>query len=303
MPCRTLGRTLRCGIFLVLPIRARSLAVPTTVTANAITTTLPAAWTAYSSALVLYPLETKVATAAVLAVGGDAIAQRRGGGEYDMSRASSFVLFDAAYRGGFQHAAFPWIIEHCSGEVLGGLLPSYASSMLDPSFVAAMECTAFNQLLVVPIVYYPLFFSITGAVQGLSASESWRRARSSFVDLTIRNWKFWIPAQLVQFALLPIDLQVPYTCVMGLVWNVILSAAAGAARSAAVEAPEDVPPVAPTMDTAEQMLADAADAGKAAGAATGAATTTLQGNVVPTKLAAPVAQAKKKPVLREKKEL
>ena len=109
LPSRStpLGRTLRCGLFLVLPNRAFSLVVPTTIVANAVGTSLPAVWTAYSSALVLYPLETKVATAAVLAVGGDAIAQRRGGEKYDVSRASSFVLFDAAYRGGFQVARQP----------------------------------------------------------------------------------------------------------------------------------------------------------------------------------------------------
>jgi len=253
-----LGRTLRCGLFLVLPHRALSLVVPVPPP-GAIGASLPGVWSAYSSALVVYPLETKVATAAVLAVAGDAIAQRRGGQKYDVSRASSFVLFDAAYRGGFQHAAFPWIIAHCSGDFLGRLVPSVASSIFDPNLLAAIECTAFNQLLVVPIVYYPLFFGITGAVQGLSLKDSLARARASFLDLTLRNWKFWIPAQLVQFYLLPIDLQVPFTCVMGLVWNVILSAAAGAARPAVAEA---------------------------------GAAVQLKGNVVPTKQGAPVLQKK-----------
>ena len=202
-----LGRTLRCGLFLVLPHRAFSLVpvVPPPSSVGSVGASLPEVWTAYESALAVYPLETKVATAAVLAVAGDAIAQRRGGDKYDATRACSFVLFDAAYRGGFQHAAFPWIIEHCQGDVLGRVV---SSSAVDPNLLAAIECTAFNQLLVVPIVYYPLFFGITGAVQGLSLSESLTRAREQFVDLTLRNWKFWIPAQLVQFYLLPIDLQV-----------------------------------------------------------------------------------------------
>ena len=82
-----------------------------------------------------------------------------------------------------------------------------------------------------PIIYYPLFFGITGAVQGLSTAESTERARGSFVPLTVRNWKFWIPAQYCQFAFLAEQWQVPYTCGMGLIWNVILSAAAGSART------------------------------------------------------------------------
>ena len=187
----------------------------------------------YSAALLAHPLETKVATAAVLALAGDAIAQRSTAAPYDRARAASFVLFDAAYRGGFQHAAFPWIIEHCRGEYL----EAAGVTGLDPSLLAAVECTALNQLVVVPIVYYPLFFGVTGAVQGLTATESLARARANFVSLTLRNWKFWIPAQLAQFAFLGEEWQVPYTCVMGLVWNIILSAAAGEARAPPAEAP------------------------------------------------------------------
>ena len=38
-----------------------------------------------------------------------------------------------------------------------------------PSLLAAVECTALNQLVVVPdAIYYPLFFGVTGAVQGLT---------------------------------------------------------------------------------------------------------------------------------------
>ena len=188
----------------------------------------------YSAALVDHPLETKVATAAALAVLGDAIAQQREIGPYDRVRAISFILFDGAYRGGFQHWAFPLIIDSCQGETLQAAVASISLSgaIMDHQFLfAAVECTAFNQLLVVPVIYYPLFFAITGAVQGLSISESARRARSRFTNLTIRNWTFWVPAQFVQFFFIGIEWQVPYTCAMGLVWNVILSAAAGSAQS------------------------------------------------------------------------
>lgn len=107
--------------------------------------------------------------------------------------------------------------------------------LTDPSLLAAVECTAFNQLLVVPIVYYPLFFGITGAVQGLSPADSARRAHDMFVNLTLRNWAFWIPVQLYQFAFIGSAWHVPFTCIMGLVWNVLLSAVAGSVRTSAHE--------------------------------------------------------------------
>ena len=83
----------------------------------------------------------------------------------------------------------------------------------------------------VPAIYYPLFFGITGAVQGLNLRQVMERARRQFLALQMRNWAFWLPAQYFQFVFLPIEKQVLFTCIAGLVWNIILSALAGSARS------------------------------------------------------------------------
>jgi protein Mpv17 len=187
------------------------------------------AFESYQALLVEHPLATNIGTAGALAAAGDAVAQRRG--VYDAKRGLSFVAFDAAYRGGFQTPLLPWIIEHCHGDVLGQLVP------FDANVLAAAECTLFNQLTVIPLVYYPLFFGITGYVQNLDGDASLARAKAQFGTLCVRNWKFWIPANFLQFCLLPGEWQVPYTCAMGFAWNIILSASAGDA-STVEEAPE-----------------------------------------------------------------
>ena len=183
----------------------------------------------YTTLLVEHPLTTNIATAGALAAAGDAVAQRNN--VYDAKRGLSFVAFDAAYRGGFQTPLLPWIIDHCHGDVLGQVLS------VDTNILAAAECTLFNQLTVIPIVYYPLFFGITGYVQNLDTEASLQRAKTQFTTLCIRNWKFWVPANFLQFCLLPGEWQVPYTCAMGFIWNVILSASAGDARVEAAAAP------------------------------------------------------------------
>ena len=216
-------RAIRVGLSLLLVTRASALAVRGAMTAG---------FGAYGASLLSHPLETKLATAAVLAVAGDAIAQRRVDKPYDCARAASFLLFDMSYRGGFQHHTFPWIIECCTGDAL--LCAARWMPMLDclgPTLLAALERTAFNQFVLVPLVYYPLFFAVTGAVQGLSARETVGRARSSFISLTLRNWLFWLPVQFVQFAFLGPKWHVPFVCGMGLVWNVILSTIAGSTSS------------------------------------------------------------------------
>jgi len=187
---------------------------------------------AYAQSLALYPLETKIVTAAALAVAGDALAQLRECEPYDKRRATGFVLFDTCYRGGFQHAMFPLISATFSGNALHGALPAIPLDVC-----SAVTRTAVNQLGVVPVIYYPLFFIVTGAVQGLNFNAGLRRAREKFWPLMSRNLLFWVPVQYSQFAFVPVEWQVPYICVAGLVWNVILSAIAGRVEC---EVPEEM---------------------------------------------------------------
>lgn len=205
----------------------------------------------YTSLLAEHPLPTKMMTGATLAVAGDAIAQSREPSKYDTRRASSFAAFDMAYRA-LQHNSFPIIVENCHGQFLSAALASiplvHADKLFDPNYVAAMEQTLASQLGIVPFLYYPAFFAISGAVQGLSAEGSVKRAVENFVPLMQRNLLFWIPVQFVQFGWVPEDLQIPFLSVCGLAWTFILSVAAGSTKNYA--------PQAETAQLDEQIVAN-----------------------------------------------
>ena len=182
----------------------------------------------YKELLKTYPLPTKMMTGATLAVCGDAIAQSKDAdAEYDKRRAASFAAFDMAYRA-LQHFSFPIIVAYCHGQILG-TLPVVGS--LDSSQLAAMEQTLASQLGIVPFLYYPAFFTISGAIQGLSAEASWSRAVDTFVPLMKRNLLFWIPVQFIQFGYIQEDLQIPFLSCAGLAWTFILSLYAGSAKN------------------------------------------------------------------------
>merc|ERR1712224_277299 len=102
---------------------------------------------------------------------------------------------------------------------------------LDSSQLAAMEQTLASQLGIVPFLYYPAFFAISGAIQGLSASAAVSRARENFIPLMKRNLLFWIPVQFIQFGYIQEDLQIPFLSCAGLAWTFILSVYAGSAKS------------------------------------------------------------------------
>ncbi len=83
----------------------------------------------------------------------------------------------------------------------------------------------------IPTIYYPLFFSLTGYVQGLSIDATIERAQTTIVPLLKRNWAFWLPVQYFQFGYVDEPLQIPFLCVVGLVWTFILSVAAGSVKT------------------------------------------------------------------------
>ena len=85
----------------------------------------------YKASLDTNPLETKLMTGAILAVCGDAIAQLRDPGDYDIRRATSFAGFDIVYRA-IQCYLFPIIVAHFYGQHLESFVPSSDLEILGP---------------------------------------------------------------------------------------------------------------------------------------------------------------------------
>ena len=184
---------------------------------------------AYKQTLANNPLPTKMLTGATLAVCGDAIAQAQTpSSEYDKRRASSFAVFDMAYRA-LQHFSFPIIIANCHGQFLGSA--PFLHEHFDVSSLAAMEQTLASQLGIVPFLYYPAFFALTGAIQGLTFDGAVKRAQENFIPLMKRNLLFWIPVQFIQFGYIQEDLQIPFLSFCGLAWTFILSVVAGSTKN------------------------------------------------------------------------
>lgn len=191
----------------------------------------------YKATMVRHPLPTKVATGAFLAVLGDALAQTRqtDNMKYNPRRAASFAAFDGCYRF-FQHNAFPFIISICKGNALASVFSMVPGVVVGSNLaqgLAALERTLVYQLVVIPLLYYPIFFSFTGYLQGLKPKEILQRAKTSFLPCWKRNLLFWIPTQMVMFGLIDEYWQIPFACVMGMLWSMILSVTAGNAKAGA----------------------------------------------------------------------
>jgi hypothetical protein len=155
-----IDRILWSGTGLVLVGAAYSLTKTRTLSSIVRYTTLclQTVFLAYQRALLSSPLRTKVATGAILAILGDALAQSTTASStsssltktsttfvYDKRRALSFAAFDSCYRI-FQHFMFPAVITLCQGNVLNKFVPSILLPM-----TSALERTLLYQLLIVPV--------------------------------------------------------------------------------------------------------------------------------------------------------
>ena len=185
-------------LLLLLAVSTPVLLGTLTVHQNFVVSGITSLFASYRNALIDHPLTSKVLTGATLAIIGDFVAQYTtwssssasassaavGGTEdfsYDKRRAVSFAVFDACYRV-FQNAMFPAVIGLCKGNILKHLLPVATTRV-----AAAIERTLLYQLVIVPTLYYPVFFIFTGFIQGLSLKETLQRMKSNYFKCWGRN--------------------------------------------------------------------------------------------------------------------
>jgi protein Mpv17 len=139
-----------------------------------------------------------------------------------LRRVAAFASFGAIYTGWFQMHWF---------RILQGMFPAPSAAALA---VSGRRLSFFrkdvlgpllvNQFAAVPCLYYPFYFGWTGFVRGATLDESLAAARAKYKPhLLAQNWAFWLPAQGVQFALVPSGYHILYVSAMGLAWNTILS--------------------------------------------------------------------------------
>jgi len=155
--------------------------------------------------------------------------------QYNPKRAVAFAVFDACWRA-VQQLSYSPLYKICDGHLTVGLLSSIP--FVDPSsatmtaqqnvhLMAAWEQTLVSQLVLIPALYYPVFYITTSFVQNLTVEQMIERAKETFIPLMKRNLQFWIPVQFAVFGFVDEDLQIPILIVAGLVWTIILSILAG----------------------------------------------------------------------------
>ncbi|KAI0033872.1 hypothetical protein K488DRAFT_77606 [Vararia minispora EC-137] len=165
---------------------------------------------AYSSFLLRRPVLGSCLTSAVLFGAGDVAAQQaveRRGTDHDLARTARLAFYGGAV---FGPPVATWF------GVLGRLqFTSPAKAVVYRTFL--------DQTLAAPVMV-GVFFSVMPLLEGRGPAESQRRLSANYANTLIANWGVFVPAQLVNFSVVPPQLRFVFIGVVSLFWNTYLSA-------------------------------------------------------------------------------
>ena len=173
------------------------------------------AW--YGGMLERRPLPTKIVTGGLMCVGGDLLCQlgieRRDVFSVDRGRLVRFFIMGSCLTAPWYHVWFG---------ILERRFPRPAS--LDPrkvSWGTVRRKLAADQGLMA-LCFNPVFLLCLMALEGHPGDWAPKMQEKGF-DMLIANWQLWVPAQIINFALVPISFQVLYMNAISVVWACYLS--------------------------------------------------------------------------------
>lgn len=241
------------------------------------------AWTKYMLLLETRPLATKVVSGAAIAAIGDINCQvfLEPDSPFDVKRAVTFTFLGGAFISpllhvsyGFLGRAFPGtsaVVRPLSPLALYECLPALISRsrtlLLAASYARGSECLttllqtvakrlALDQLVFAP-TFLSVFFSLLLTLEG-EADKVPEKLAQDWWPAVKANWVVWVPAQLINFRFVPGSLQVLFSNVVGLFWNMYMSLVS----HSEAHAPIEVEPTTAQTDESVSTTATAAAAAK-----------------------------------------
>lgn len=177
---------------------------------------LLALWRAYNQALKHAPIQTKAATAGVLNLIADLMAQLIGM-RGELGRLSFLSGLDTArfLRFGIFGCFFAGPLGHYWYSVLDGIV-RYSG----PGSVVAK--TALDQLCFCPFVL-ALFFGVIPLLEGKSVNDARKAVCKNLKSTVFTSWKIWPLLNIVNFGVVPAPMRVLFVNGMSVFWVTFLS--------------------------------------------------------------------------------
>lgn len=209
-----------------------------------------------------WPMRTGVITTLVKTSAADLFAQKvvEAKEEMDWRRHGMFCLFGLGYLGCFQYYLYNHLFVQWCKPITAAV----------GHLGAAPIKTFIDQCIHHPLVYFPAFYTLKGAVEGRPIAETYDKYRADLWENCKALWMIWVPAQMVNFTVVPLHLRIPFVAAVSFAWTVVISVMRGTLDSR--QQPDTSSASSPSSSAAKSaaVAASAAAAGTAAAAAAAA---------------------------------
>lgn len=167
---------------------------------------------AYTELSTKRPFSTAFGSCAGKGVLADTISQRlvEGKAEHDWRRTAVFAFYGGWYCGWFQHALYNVGYARLFG--------------LETSLRVALQKVAFDSVVHVPLVCFPVYYAYKGALyDGIGVTGGLERYTHEWTDICSKYYMVWVPANLLVFTVVPIPLRIGFIACTSLGWLTISS--------------------------------------------------------------------------------
>lgn len=169
-------------------------------------------WVEYNRLLREKPLITKSITSGVIAFIADIACQKAMASDkeskIDWKRTAKFTTMNLVLVGPTLHYWYGFLMAKIPGTTT----------------LSAVYRVACDQFLFAPFFIIPAIFSFSSLLDG-TPEKIPERLKADWAPTLVANFALWVPAQFINFKLVPAQFQVLFANMVGLVWNVYLSAA------------------------------------------------------------------------------
>ena len=185
-------------------------------------------WANYCLQLEKRPFLTKSITSGILCLLADVVCQSNE--QFVLDKKKSFLQYEFDYLRILRFGALGSLLVgptlHVWYKFLGNFIPGQQLS-------SALKRLAVDQLIFGPL-FLPTFFAANLLLEN-RPKDIIPKLQKEWFGAVIANWFLWVPAQFINFKVIPPHLQVLFSNSVGFIWNIYLSSIANNTISAPIE--------------------------------------------------------------------
>lgn len=189
-----------------------------------LSTVLRLAWRRYLTSLRQSPVLTKSVTSGVLSLISSILAARLSRRPVRSSAALHELTVGLVLRGPFVHAFHTLLDKGVFARVKNQTAPGVVLAKL-----------AMDQLLFAPVLTCSYLY-LVGALEDVPPAVTTRKIRRELWGVMKSNWSVWVPANLIGYSFIPLELRVAWGSLVGIAWTTLLISKVSTKQDNPVEA-------------------------------------------------------------------